>query len=667
MIQRIINGTIYEFPEGTPEGVMRRFEAQKTGTTSQVPPATPARQLPNPALPGAMGHALQGLSMGFSDEAIAKMRQMMGQGKYEDLVAAEREGLRKYGEEHPMASGLAELGGAVAPAVLSGGLGVLTGAKSLAGAAPSVLRMMGYGAGSGAVSAVGTSQKPMSELPEEALMGSVAGAATAGGLGALGKYAVMPGFRALKNALGFGNENKMADLAIARALEKDGLSPYEALAKVTHAQRGDMSLADLGENTAALLRRASQAPGEARMVTKATLSQRELGRTDRVSDDLRSLMSGSKDFHTDVNDLIAKRRADADALYKAAYANPQPINESTAPEINKLRNLPSFQEAMKVGATRAKDKGLDISDPKHTLEALHETKLALDDMISTKMRAGETNQAKTLIDMRNRLVGDMEKASPDYRVARQAFAGDSEMLDAMNMGKTVYQMPEMDMRKAVERFSKNPSEYDAFRAGIAQAMLEKMRAAGPAADPTKSLFARDAEQKLRRAFRDDEAFDQFKNRLMEESQMLKTEKAGFRKTPLDTDLDTGAAGVGAAQNLVHGNIPGAMMNAAQAAFPRVTGMAPGVATATAQKLLTPQTSLDPVMESIMASLKAQQASLAQGAVATNASGALAGGLAAARPPVPAQPVDLGTVGGSPAAPNAPPTAPAPAPLSALTQ
>jgi hypothetical protein len=110
-----------------------------------------------------------------------------------------------------------------------------------------------------------------------------------------------------------------------------------------------------------------------------------------------------------------------------------------------------------------------------------------------------------------------------------------------------------------------------------------------------------------------------------------------------------------------------MMNAAQAAFPRVTGMAPGVATTTAQKLLTPQTALDPVMDSIMASLKAQQASLAQGAMATNAGGALAGGLAAARPSVPAQPVDLGTVGGAPSLPGAPPAAPAPASLGALAQ
>ena len=198
----------------------------------------------------------------------------------------------------------------------------------------------------------------------------------------------------------------------------------------------------------------------------------------------------------------------------------------TAPDIERLRNLPSFKEAMKAGMKRMADNGLDISDPKNTLRGLHETKIALDDMIETAMRSGETNQAKTLIGMKERLLKDMESASPEYRTARQTFAGDSELLTAMNEGRNIYKMPEMDMRKMIDRFKDSPSEYDAFRAGIAQAMLERMNAGGPAADPLKTVFPKGSEEKIRRAFRDDDAFNQFKIRLMEERTMLGTEKAG---------------------------------------------------------------------------------------------------------------------------------------------
>jgi len=276
------------------------------------------------------------------------------------------------------------------------------------------------------------------------------------------------------------------------------------------------------------------------------------------------------------------------------------------------------------------DMGMDITDPKNVLRGLHETKIAIDDMIGKAVRAGEGGQAKTLIDMKQQLLADMEKASPEYRVARQAYAGDSEMLTAMEQGKDVYKMPETDMRKAIDRFKNSPSEYDAFRAGVAQAAIEKLRTAPAGSDPLKTVLGRDAEQKLRRAFRDDEAFGKFVARLQEESKMLGTEKAGLRKTALDTDLGDNSA-VGAAISLAGGNPVGAALDVARAALP--TGrIAPQVNEAVAQKLLTPQSGLDPVQESILSSLKEQEQALVKATLGTNTVAAGTGAAAAARSP-----------------------------------
>ncbi|NCV58367.1 MAG: hypothetical protein EBW47_06170 [Betaproteobacteria bacterium] len=66
---------------------------------------------------------------------------------------------------------------------------------------------------------------------------------------------------------------------------------------------------------------------------------------------------------------------------------------------------------MKAGAKRMADAGLDITDPKNTLRALHETKIALDDMISESVRQGKGGQAGVLISMKERLLKDMEKAA----------------------------------------------------------------------------------------------------------------------------------------------------------------------------------------------------------------------------------------------------------------
>lgn len=688
--ERLINGTIYEFPDNTPDAVINRFEAQRTGQMPANPTApafTPQRSgirpreqrpMPRPeaAFPGPVNAALQGLSMGFSDEAIAGMRAAAGRGNYEDLVKAEREAIRKYSEEHPNISTGLEMAGAVAPALVTMGAGALpsivrggaaamraapTAAKAAATAtrAPSLARMTGLGALQGGVSAVGTSEKPLSELPSEFGLGAIGGGAATAGLGAMGKYVAMPAFRTIKSALGFGDADKMADFAIARALQKDGMSPEMAAAKLAAMQRGEMTLADLGENTAALLRKASAAPGEARMGTKSALVTRETERIPRVSDDLQSLMSGSKDFYTDVQELIKKRSAEAEDLYKAAWDAKATFNPKTAPDIERLRNLPSFKDAMKQGAKRMADAGLDITDPKNTLRALHETKIALDDMIEEAVRQGKGGQAGTLKSMKERLLKDMEKAVPEYKTAREAYAGDSELLTALEEGRNIYKMPEMDMRKLIDRFKDSPSEYDAFRAGIAQSMLEKLRVAGPTADPFKTVFGRDAEQKIRRAFRDDDAFEQFKTRLLEEQRMLNTEKQGFRRAAADADLDTGAAGVGAAAQLAAGNPVAAAMEAARAAFPRVAGMPPEMAKSTTSKLLTPAPSIDPVLESIMGSLKEQEAMLTRAAMGTDIGAGVVGQQTMRRPQLPQYPEDEGSpapAGGLPTAQPAPPSA-----------
>lgn len=642
--ERIINGVIYEFPDSMSEAQIRQFERNKTGqTTPTAAPTTsaglPPGQRPEPFFTGFGGAALQGLTMGFSDEAIAKLRSLSGKYSYEDLVKAEREAQRLYAEEHPVLSTTAEIVGGLAPAVFTGGAGAIPnvarvvgtrGARLLAGSTPSVARMTGYGAASGATTAVGTSEKPLSELPGEAARGATAGAATTGALGLAGKYVVMPAFSRLKSAMGYGDANKMADLTIARALEKDGLTPEQALAKLQAAARGETTLADLGENTARLLRTASAAPGAARRETKDVLTSRQAERIPRVSEDMRTLMSGSRDFYTDVQDLIKKRSEEADALYRAAWDSGAQFTPKTAPDIERLRNLPSFKEAMKAGAKRMADAGLDISDPKNVLRGLHETKIALDDMIAEAVRQGKGGQAGVLMGMKNRLLKDMETAAPEYRTARQAYAGDSEMLTAMEEGRRIYQMPELEMRKLIARFQDNPSEYDAFRAGIAQSMLEKLRVSGPTADPLKTVLGKDMEQKIRRAFRDDDAFEEFKRRLVEEQRMLTTEKTGFRRTAQDVDLDTGASGVGAATRLAQGNPLGAAIEAAQTVAPRLTGMSPRVAQPLAQKLLTPATSVDPVMDSIMASLKAQEQMLMKASLGTNVGAAMTGGLAGVR-------------------------------------
>lgn len=640
MTSRVINGVVYEFDPSTPPEVINRFVAKKSaeGQPAAAPKAAPqareAAQGPRPeaALPGYAGQALQGLSMGFSDEAIARLRSAMGGGEYEDLVKAEREGLRKFAEQHPVSSGIAEIGGAVLPAVLTGGASAVPSltraaprtAALLSGSRPTIGRTTALGAGSGALSAVGTSEKPLAETFEDAMQGAGAGGVTTLGLGVVGKYAAAPAFKAVKNALGFGDADRMADVAIAQALAKDGYTPDQAQAMFARFNRNELTLADVGENTRALLRRATAAPGEARLGAKGELAAREAGRVERISDDMRQLMSGSKDFYTDVQELMKKRSDEADVLYKQAWSSATQLTPQTNPGLVRLSNLPSFKKAMAKGLEQLQDEGLDPNSPANVLKGLHHTKRALDDMIGEATRAGRGNEASNLMRMKKELLQEMEKASPAYKTARETFAGDSEMLEAMNEGRNIYKMTEPEMRGYISRFKNSPSEYDAFRAGIAQAMLERARTAGAAADPYKTLFSRDAEAKIRRAFRDDAAFDEFKQRILTEGRMLETEKTGFRRSPADTDLEPRASGVGAARAFLSGAPVTGAIETVRAAMPTMTGMPPRIATPTAQKLLTPTSQVDQVITGILGSLKQEEALLRRQSGLAGAGAVMAG-------------------------------------------
>lgn len=683
---RVIDGVIYEFEPGTPESVIKRVENQAKAkaapavdaegrmtldvTTRDPEARKPEPPRAQPALTGAPGALLQGLSLGFSDEAIAGLRSAMGQGSYEDLVKAEREALRKYGEEYPVRSTAAEIAGGVLPALVTGGAGLIPGvskaatstlgprtAALLTGSKPTLARTTGIGGGMGATQAVGTSEKPLAELPGEAFSGAVAGSTTTLGLGLLGKYVALPAFSAAKRSLGFGDENKMADLAIAQALAKDGYTPEQAQKLLQGMARGEMTLADVGENTANLLRKASSAPGPARAATKSALVGREVGRPDRISDDLRTLMSASPDFYTDVQDLMRRRSMQADALYKTAYRQATTINPQTAPNIAAMTDRPSFKAALAQGMKRMQDKGIDPTKPRHVLEGLHETKRALDDMIEAAVRAGENAQAGTLIDMKKALLKDMERVSPAYRSARLAYAGDSEMIKAMNEGKKIYALPEPELRKLEAEFRRNPSEYDAFRAGIAQAMLEKVQAAGPGKDPMQVIFPRAgaSEERLRRAFRDDQAFNEFKRRLLEEARMLGTERSGFRKTVQDADLDERAPGVGAARALLSGAPVTAGIEAVRNMFPNAMGMPQRVAIPTTQKLLSPTTNVDAVINDVLQSLKAEEAALVRQSGLANIGAASVGQQAGGREPKPQYPEGRG----------APPMPPGASPLGQM--
>lgn len=156
----------------------------------------------------ALRGAAQGLTFGFSDEALAALQAAKevatSEKTLKDLPALyrqfqeiEQQKVAQARESSPYAFTAAEIGGGILPALFTGGAtaaasgarAAATGAKAATGFLPSVMGAAKAGAAYGALSAAGTTEKPIEETGEfvgEVGKGALAGGTIGGVLGAAG-------------------------------------------------------------------------------------------------------------------------------------------------------------------------------------------------------------------------------------------------------------------------------------------------------------------------------------------------------------------------------------------------------------------------------------------------------------------------------------------------
>jgi len=226
-----------------------------------------------------------------------------------------------------------------------------------------------------------------------------------------------------------------------------------------------------------------------------------------------------------------------------------------------------------------------------------------------------TTAGRNLIDMKNKLLTDLNTISPQYSAARSAYAGDTDWINAGKNGQNIYKMNEPDIKQMVLDNVNNPSQMDSMRAGIAQAMLDKLRAS-PDTDPMRTVLGGDMGRKIKLAFQDDNAYNEFVRRLQSEAEMMKTGKVGIKGAPAENNAtsDEFGKGLSVAGDVATGKVGfGTISNLLSTMGPALKGMPERVAEPTAERLLTPVgemgTGLDSITTGILGSLKDQEADL----------------------------------------------------------
>jgi hypothetical protein len=105
--------------------------------------------------------------------------------------------------------------------------------------------------------------------------------------------------------------------------------------------------------------------------------------------------------------------------------------------LEKLAERPAFKSYIAAAQTLAKNKGQDIGNPLESIDGLHYIKLAIDDALSgtDPTQALGRNAKAATVDMKERLITEMDKISPAYAASREAFQQSSRPINQMALAE----------------------------------------------------------------------------------------------------------------------------------------------------------------------------------------------------------------------------------------
>lgn len=342
-----------------------------------------------------------------------------------------------------------------------------------------------------------------------------------------------------------------AYVRIARAIDRGLMTPEEA------AQRArDLGpfgvLADASPASQDLLRAAINRPGKGGTIARDNLTPRqqgvfnkETGEYDIRPSSLRitdkaaeGLGVADKQFHQEIDDLLAKRKADADPLYTQMRSHP-PVAVS---EMQEFAASPEFAKAYQ-GAREISQKEfvrvpgvegeaimpLPKEMPTHldwrTLDLM---KQAMGDTISTAPQQGigasSRGASKGYLQ---RFVDRLDELNPDYKAARDAFAGPSAMKDALEEGRKLLREDHYLIGKRLGEMSE--SERQMTRLGALQELKTKLGNANVTFDAANQagLLKPNQLARFKELFPDRKAFGDFITTLENEKAMFGTSQAAF--------------------------------------------------------------------------------------------------------------------------------------------
>jgi hypothetical protein len=417
-------------------------------------------------LDDAFRSVASGLTSGFSEEAGAFVESVIRNREYMEELATQR---AREKAVDPTTRIIGELTGGVIQGIAPGAMlfrGTTGAARIAAFAAEAAVE----GALSGFGHAEGDAVNRLAGAGQGAAVGAVVGA-----IAPVVADNVVEGARRLMGHPAVSKAQQQAILKLTKAMQRDEISPDRAMAKL--AQLGPEGvIADLpGGNVRALAEAAANVPGPARQVAERELTTRLTTSSTRVEDAIK-VAATDESFLGARNALIETRKAMAKPLYAAAFAKGQIDNPAITTLIEKSSDV---RAAIK--QARRFPEYADLPD-NHAI-MLDKVYKNVGGKASVARRAGDGELARDLDNVRMTLRNAMPE---EYRKALDTFSSESDMIDAIDLGRDFIKMDTEVLSGAVKAMGEG--EKQQFIIGVSRAIREKLDNAQDSVATVRRIF-----------------------------------------------------------------------------------------------------------------------------------------------------------------------------------
>ena len=603
------NGTVVkDVPEGTTKAqlleiairnnlITKEEAAQATAPKASTSVFEPA--VPYSGAAETIRAGFQGLTLGSADEIEAAFRTgSISSPQYQKLRNELRAQQEQFGQDYPNVKTPVELAGGMALP-----LGFLQKAKQASTGTQSMLagerlggqiaRGTAVGTATGAASGYGYATK---DVGEETAKGSIFGGALGGTVPVVIKGAGSF-IRNVLNASGVGDQPAAASRILANYLQKDNLTPNEAMAALDELRRigvPNATIADLGENLRGLAYNAYAVSSKAKTGTQNFLESRLIDQKNDVVTALadKAGLDINANGYERLNQLIKDQSDAARKAYPAAYSK-----DVYAKDFRQFMDRDVFKKAYKEAVDRADVRGetlpaLDVllSDRRIPTDVMHQIKIGLDRVIEKETDAvtGKvTGYGRDVIQVKNEFNNLLKQKNPTYGKANAEFADSAKIQDAFQMGQKYQKLDPKEAAAKIKAF--NPAEKESFRMGM-MADINNRLGDFKGGDFTRQVFKSDNQKALARlAFENQAKYNEFSQFIKAIDEQGKTAKKVIGGSPtaerLATQQDAGQIAQ-IAQNAATGDVLGTIKATAGALFGKAKGISSETSEALQQRLFS---------------------------------------------------------------------------------